>query len=177
MALRPLRPVFRALGLCMLALGAGLAQAADEFLYTVRAGDHPWNIAQRYCKDPSYGLRLAKLNRIPNDRRMQPGTQLRIPAEWLKLQSSRVRVLAVRGDTRLQTGAGAGRAAVEGESLLPGSSLLTGPSPVPRSNSKMAPVFWCAKTRSCGWCSRSSRYCTTAAWLRWNCCTAVWKTP
>ena len=111
----------------MLALGAGLAQAADEFLYTVRAGDHPWNIAQRYCKDPSYGLRLAKLNRIPNDRRMQPGTQLRIPAEWLKLQSSRVRVLAVRGDTRLQTGAGAGRAAVEGESLLPGSSLLTGP--------------------------------------------------
>ena len=92
---------WRVLLLCVLAQGSCPAQAADEFVYTVQDGDHPWNIAQRYLKDPTDGLRLTRLNRIPDDRRIQPGTQLRIPVAWLKLQTTRVWVLAVRGETAL----------------------------------------------------------------------------
>ena len=103
------------------------ASGADDFLYTVQAGDHPWNIAQRFLKDPSYGARLKQLNRIANDRRVPPGTQLRIPAEWLRLRALRVRVLAVHGDAVVVPGAGVGRAAMAGEELLPGMLLRTGP--------------------------------------------------
>ncbi len=103
------------------------ASGADDFLYTVQAGDHPWNIAQRFLKDPSYGVRLKQLNHIANDRRLPPGTQLRIPAEWLKLRALRVRLLAVHGDTVVVPGAGVGRPAMAGVELLPGTLLRTGP--------------------------------------------------
>lgn len=99
-------------------------QAAEDFVYVVQAGDHPWNIAQRFLKDTSFATRLAEFNRIPNDRRMQPGTELRIPAEWLRLTSTRVFVVATRGQALVITGA-ASRPAQAGEDLLPGSELRT----------------------------------------------------
>ncbi len=34
----------------MLLLGASQVHAADDFLYTVQPGDHPWNIAQRFLQ-------------------------------------------------------------------------------------------------------------------------------
>ena len=37
----------RPLVLASLMAIAGVAHAAEEFIYTVQAGDHPWNIAQR----------------------------------------------------------------------------------------------------------------------------------
>ena len=119
----PLRPLL----LCALAAACCPASGADDFLYTVQSGDHPWNIAQRFLKDPSYGGQLKQLNRIGNDRRLSPGTQLRIPAEWLRLRALRVRLLAVHGDTVVIPGAGAGRAAIAGDELLPGTLLRTGP--------------------------------------------------
>ncbi len=93
----------------------------------MQAGDHPWNIAQRFLRDPSYGVRLKQLNRIADDRRLPPGTQLRIPAEWLRLRALRVRLLAVYGDTVVVPATGVGRAAIVGDELLPGALLRTGP--------------------------------------------------
>ena len=117
----------RTRGLVTFALMAGacLAHAADEFVYTVQAGDHPWNIAHRYLKGSTYYLQLSRLNRIVNDRRLLPGTQLHIPSEWLKLQALQVHLLAVRGDTVVVSAAGS-HAATEREVLLAGSSLRTG---------------------------------------------------
>ena len=116
----------RGLVACVALLYSCLAHSANDFLYTVQPGDHPWNIAQRFLKGTSYGQQLSRLNRIANDHRLQPGTQLRIPSEWLKLQSSRVRFLAVQGDAVVIAGAAGSRAAVEGETLPAGSSLRTG---------------------------------------------------
>ncbi len=31
------------------------------FIYTVVPGDHPWNLAQRYLRDPAFGLRLRQI--------------------------------------------------------------------------------------------------------------------
>ncbi|MCB2031437.1 MAG: FecR domain-containing protein [Burkholderiaceae bacterium] len=101
--------------------------AVDEFVYTVQVGDHPWNIAQRYLKDTSFAQQLTRLNRITNDRRVPPGTQLRIPAPWLKLQSTRIRVLAAHGQAMVEQSGKPVRAAVAGEELPTRAQLRTGP--------------------------------------------------
>ncbi|WP_348014810.1 FecR domain-containing protein [Rhodoferax sp.] len=102
------------------------AMAAD-FIYTVQPGDHPWNLAERYLKRPSLALALRQRNQIADDHRIPPGTQLRIPKDWLKLESTQVTLLAVAGDTMLRQGSTPARAAIAGERLQAPSGLHTGP--------------------------------------------------
>lgn len=125
-ALRAMRAACLLLAAC--AAGAGWAQPAAEadFIYVVQPGDHPWNLAQRYLKDPTLSLRLQRLNRIADDRRIPPGTRLRVPQSWLRLQALSVRLLAVGEDTQLLSG-GTRRAATAGERLQPATGLWTGP--------------------------------------------------
>ncbi|WP_295958822.1 FecR domain-containing protein [Rhodoferax sp.] len=100
---------------------------AADLIYTVQPGDHPWNLAERYLKSPSLALALRQRNQIADDHRIPPGTQLRIPKEWLKLESTQVLLLAVVGDTTLRRGNAPARAAVAGELLQAPSGLRTGP--------------------------------------------------
>ena len=116
----------RTLILWGLVFGCCLAQAADEFVYTVRPGDNPWNIGQRYLKNPADALRLAKLNRIPDAHRMRPGTSLRIPTRWLRLQPLGARLVAVNGEVRIVSDAGVARAAAVGDLVPMGSVLRSG---------------------------------------------------
>lgn len=104
----------------------GSSHGAEEFVYTVQVGDHPWNIAQRYLKDASLAFRLTRLNHIANDRTVAPGTEIRIPAQWLKLQAARVRVLTTHGKASIEIAGSARRPAVANEVLTAGSRLLTG---------------------------------------------------
>ena len=108
-------------------LGSSVALHAADFVYTVQPGDHPWNLAERYLKNPSLAERLRRFNDIPDDRRILPGTQLRIPKGWLKLESTKVILLAVTGDTTLRQGNTPARAAVAGELLKAPSGIRTGP--------------------------------------------------
>lgn len=108
-------------------LGASYAVQAADFLYTVQPGDHPWNLAERYLKRPSLAQKLRHFNHIADDRRILPGTQLRIPNEWLKLESTQVTLLAVEGDTTLRQDGARTRAALAGELLQAPSVLRTGP--------------------------------------------------
>ena len=112
---------------CVLLLGTSQAGLAADFLYTVQAGDHPWNVAERYLKNPAMALALRHLNHIPDELRILPGTQLRIPTEWLKLESTQVTLLAVAGDATLRRGSGAARTAMAGELLQAPSVIRTGP--------------------------------------------------
>lgn len=99
---------------------------AADFVYTVQPGDHPWNIAQRYLHRPALAQDLFRLNRIVDDRRIRPGTRLRIPETWLRLQTDRVQLVAADGEVRVQAADGGARAAVVGEWLLASARLLTG---------------------------------------------------
>ena len=107
-------------------LAASYAVQAADFLYTVQPGDHPWNLAERYLISPSLAQSLRRFNHIPDDRRILPGTQLRIPKQWLKLESTQVTVLAVAGDTTLRQDGAPARAAVAGELLQAPSGIRTG---------------------------------------------------
>ena len=109
----------------LIAVG-GASQGADEFIYTVQPGDHPWNIAQRYLRDTSDALKLTRLNRIANDRTVAPGTELRIPAQWLKLEAAAVRLLASSGDATVTRADGSQHAAKAGETVRAGARVLTG---------------------------------------------------
>ncbi len=116
----------RPLVLASLMAIAGVAHAAEEFIYTVQAGDHPWNIAQRYLRNTSDAMGLMRLNRIPNDRTMPPGLQLRIPAQWLKLEAAAVQLMVVHGNATVIRVDGSSHAAVAGESIDTGSRIRTG---------------------------------------------------
>lgn len=109
----------------LIAVG-GASHGAEEFIYTVQPGDHPWNIAQRYLRDTSDALRLTRLNRIANDRAVAPGTELRIPAQWLKLEAAAVRLLAFSGDATVTPADGSQHAAVAGEAVRAGARVRTG---------------------------------------------------
>lgn len=108
-------------------LGTACAAQAADFLYTVQPGDHPWNLAERYLKSPSLAQALRQRNHIPDEYRIQPGTQLRIPQEWLKLESTQVTLLAVAGDTTVRRGDTPAQVAVAGELLQAPSHIRTGP--------------------------------------------------
>lgn len=106
--------------------GAPTPCGAADFIYTVQPGDHPWNLAQRYLVAPAFGPRLRAYNRIPDDRRIPPGTRLRIPHDWLRLESAQVRLLAAHGDTTLAQPDGSARPAVAGELLQAPLTFRTG---------------------------------------------------
>jgi len=118
--------LFRPLVLIGLIACAGIGHAAEEFIYTVQTGDHPWNIAQRYLRDTSDALRLTRLNRITNDRTVLPGTRLRIPAQWLKLEATRVQLLALHGNATITRPDGGDSVARAGDEVAAGSRVRTG---------------------------------------------------
>ena len=90
----------------MLAIFVGQSCLAgeDEWIYSVVAGDNPWNLTERYLDGFEYWPLLQKLNRIENPLRIPPGTRLRIPVDWLRARPASGRVVAVQGDAVLLRG-------------------------------------------------------------------------
>ncbi|WP_232417763.1 FecR domain-containing protein [Methyloversatilis thermotolerans] len=116
----------RALGCLVFALlFASSELKAADFSYEVKPGDNPWNLTQRYLKDLSYWPRIQRYNQIREPRRLKPGSVLKIPEQWLRLQTREVRIDSLRGDVLIEA-AGGRRAAVAGEKLDAGVRLVTG---------------------------------------------------
>jgi hypothetical protein len=107
---------------CIL-IGASVDATArdDDVRYTIRPGDTLIGIANTQLADPSRWRDIKELNRVRNDRRLQPGATLRIPAEWLRHTEAGAVVEQVEGDTRID-----GRAAKAGERLSHGVRVETG---------------------------------------------------
>lgn len=88
------------------AAAAEAGALASDFVYTLQPGDNPWNLSERYLIDMSYWPKLVAHNRIADDRRLPPGTQLRIPQAWLRLRSSLVQAEAVGDGVEWNSGEG-----------------------------------------------------------------------
>lgn len=127
---RPRGPADRRLGRGRALLFVGLLCAAgiarsDDFLYTVAPGDNPWSISERLLIDMSYWPRLQRHNHIVDDRRLPPGSVLRIPEAWLRLRGTSLQVTALAGPVQIKR-SGAWQAAQRGDPLRAGDRLQTG---------------------------------------------------
>lgn len=58
---------------------------ADDWLHSVRPGDTIWDLCLELTEEPLCWQKLPRLNpEVVNVRRMPPGSQIKIPVEWLK---------------------------------------------------------------------------------------------
>ena len=125
-------PFFRACclgvigGLLLSAQGKASAAETDEWLYSFQPGDNLWNLTERFLIDQSYWSRLVRLNKVRHPRHMPPGTQVRIPLQWLKVEAAKVRVQDVRGEVLLKRGTRAPQALAPGDLLQHGDRLTLG---------------------------------------------------
>lgn len=124
-------PRLRARSIRLLTLLALLLSAcpvlAQDWTYRVRPGDTLWDLGGRYLKPDVPWAHLQAHNRVADPYRLPPGTPLRFPIAWLRVQPAPARVLAVRGAVQARLGdSGALRPVVEGERLGIGTHLITG---------------------------------------------------
>lgn len=107
------------------------AAGADAWAYRVEPGDTLIGIAATQL-GPGHSWRpLQRLNRVANPRRLMPGSTLRLPLAWLKLQPVQAEVLHVQGEVQVQRATAAAGAAPEplaaGALLGSGDLVSAGP--------------------------------------------------
>ncbi|MCB1744036.1 MAG: FecR domain-containing protein [Gammaproteobacteria bacterium] len=131
------------LGMLMLGLllaAAGHVQAQGDWTYTSRPGDTLWELSQRYLEGTHLTERLRAYNGIQDPARIRPGTRIRVPVRWLKVQPATATLVEKQGQVLLtRTLPTVGSMAVSvrnesrreaqiGERLEIGHRLQTGPS-------------------------------------------------
>ncbi len=121
--------LFYSLSLTVLLAWQPALHAAEqqEWLYPMQPGDNLWNITERYLVDMDYWKRLVKLNGVKDPRKMPPGTTVKIPLEWLKLEKAAVRVVALRGKVTLLPVKGSPRPLASKSVLHVGDGIVVGP--------------------------------------------------
>ena len=110
-------------GLLFLPSSGFAANAADDLTVPIASGDTLIGISQRFLQDPQRWPELKRYNRIPQDRRLQPGSSLRIPLAWVRWSELTAEDVFVQGIVL-----GAGKPLVEGMQLKAGDSFDTGTS-------------------------------------------------
>lgn len=74
---------------------------ADIFLYKAIPGDSLWNVAQRHLHNIKLWTDLKKINGLPDDDYIEPGTLIRIPRDWIKTNQSNATLINVIGDVKI----------------------------------------------------------------------------
>lgn len=108
----------------LLALSSG-AIRAEDWIYTVQAGENLWDLADRYLISVSYTERLQALNSIADPYRIPPGSRLRIPTHWLKAAPFFARVVDMHGEAWLHEENADRTEALRSGSLVFAGDLLT----------------------------------------------------
>ncbi|WP_240097023.1 FecR domain-containing protein [Thermomonas flagellata] len=125
----PSRPRLQRLTALLLGLAlllAMLAAPAADWSYRVRPGDTVWDLARRYLRADIPWQQLQAHNRIADPARLAPGSVLRIPVEWLKLQPAPATVLGVRGQASFERPGRPPQPVVAGMQVGMGLLLRTG---------------------------------------------------
>ncbi len=85
----------------VLVLAAGAAAAQETVSYRVQRGDSLYRIAQEQLEDPRQWRAVARLNRLRQPDRLQPGELLLLPATLMKGSPASAAVTYVRGGVTL----------------------------------------------------------------------------
>ena len=74
---------------------------ASDWVYTVSDGDTLWGLSATYLKKLSYWKKLQKINGVKNPKEIKPGTRLRIPLAWIRVEPAPAVIVAVIGEALL----------------------------------------------------------------------------
>lgn len=100
------------------ALLASAGAAAQEWRYRVRPGDTLWDLAALHLQPGVPWERLGQHNAVPDPLRLRPGTMLRVPVAWLRVEPAPARVVAAHGMAEAGPAGTAPARAVEAGQLL-----------------------------------------------------------
>lgn len=103
---------------------AQIAAPADPVLYTIRAGDNLYVLAQRYFTRIEDYIRVQRLNRVRDPYRLPVGRALRIPRAMLRYEKLAATVIACRGQIEVRSG-GQNRAVRQGGTVVEGDRIFT----------------------------------------------------
>jgi hypothetical protein len=81
--------------------GAGASHAAD-WIYRVRPHDNIWDLSSRYVKSDIPWQKLQDYNKVADPYHLVPGSRVRIPVAWLRVQPAEAKVVAVIGSAHAQ---------------------------------------------------------------------------
>ncbi len=121
-------------GLLLLLVAAALAPLAvpqaraggGEWVYAARPGDNLWNLADKHLKAGfRYTERLRRLNNIADPLHILPGTHIRFPVDWLKIQPATATLADFRGQVAVEHD-GERRPAGRDVTLAAGDRVFTG---------------------------------------------------
>jgi len=102
------------------------AHSAEEWVYTVKAGDTLWALTKRYLTDLSLWPELQRMNGVAEPRRMPVGIKLRMPLAWMKAGPATAHFGAVEGEVEVErVSRGAPRKAIGGDALHAGDIVRT----------------------------------------------------
>jgi hypothetical protein len=92
-------PSLRCFAVALLAAFAAIPGAhAGDWLYRVRPHDNIWTLTSRYLKPGMPWQKLQAYNKVADPYHLPPGSSLRIPVAWLRVQPAEATVAAVAGD-------------------------------------------------------------------------------
>lgn len=109
----------------LVALLAGLPGFANDWTYRMRPGDTVWDLSGKYLRKDIPSQQLQAHNRIADPHRIPPGTLIRLPVAWLKVQPAKATVVGIHGDAAAVDAQGQRRKIVQGMALGIGTTLFT----------------------------------------------------
>lgn len=113
----------------VLLLAGAVTGHAQDWEYRARPGDNLWNLSKQYLeRGIAYVGKLQDHNSIENPYRIPPGSTIRMPVRWLKVQPVPASVVQLTGSAeRIADGAAAGLPLSVGATLVTGDRVVTAP--------------------------------------------------
>lgn len=119
-----------AIAVITLPMSVGLANAnsdaGTDWRYTIRPKDTVSELSQRHLKPHIRWQALVAYNQLPDPHRIQPGTQLRIPLNWLVIQQAHAQITATAGEVQTRQLDGTWHPARTGQTLQTGQHIQAG---------------------------------------------------
>lgn len=101
-------------------------QAGVDWRYTVRPKDTVSSLTNQYLKPSVTWREVARHNQLKDANRIQVGTQLRIPLQWLAAKRAQARLTSVSGDVQIKALDGTWQPALSGATLQTGQKVKVG---------------------------------------------------
>ncbi len=119
------RPII--LGVCLFLATVSPIVFSDVWIYSIKEGDNLWDLTVDHLKDVSYVKKVQALNKIQDPWNIIPGTEIKIPAKWLRSFPMLVRVRSMQGQAELiEEQVNDSSKLVSGALIIVGDTIRTG---------------------------------------------------